>query len=144
MNIFICKVCGHIEFNAAPGNCPVCYAPKEKFEQNDKIFIESEEKSKEAAPKHIPLIQIIRECHLIKEQKCTDVLVRIGEVLHPMEEKHYIMFIDCYLDYKYISRVMLTPDVWASGLYHLKKEGKKVTIVERCNIHGFWMAEASV
>ena len=45
MNIFICSVCGHIEFESSPDKCPVCFASQEKFTQNDAIFKESEEKS---------------------------------------------------------------------------------------------------
>ena len=29
--IYLCPVCGHIEFNDAPEKCPVCGAKKEKF-----------------------------------------------------------------------------------------------------------------
>ena len=31
--IYLCPVCGHIEFGAAPENCPVCNAKKERFVQ---------------------------------------------------------------------------------------------------------------
>jgi superoxide reductase len=102
------------------------------------------EKSKEAAAKHIPSIQVIKKCGLIPETSCTDVLVRIGEVLHPMVEDHYIKFIDCYNDGVYVSRVMLSPGVHASGLFHLKAAGAKATIVEYCNKHGHWQGEASL
>lgn len=144
MNIFICKICGHVEFGAAPEKCPVCFASKEAFNQNDNIFIESEENAKEAAVKHIPSIKVIKECGLIPEAPCLDVLVRIGETLHPMVEDHFIQFIDCYVDDKYVSRVLLTPGVHASGLFHLKTEGSKVRIVEVCNKHGYWQAEADI
>ena len=144
MSIYVCQVCGHIEFGQVPDNCPVCFSPKEKFEQNDKVFIESEEKSKEGAVKHIPSIQVVQKCGIIPEESCTDVIVRIGEKLHPMEEAHHILFIDCYVDGKYVSRMMLGPSVWASALFHIKNSGKKVTVVERCNLHGFWMAEADL
>jgi len=143
MDIYLCTICGHIEFKNSPDTCPVCSGPKDKFEQNNNVFIESAEKSKEAAIKHIPLINVINECGIVKEESCTDVLVRIGEKLHPMEEKHHITFIDCYVDDKYVSRVTLTPNVWASALYHLKQAGKKVTIVENCNIHGYWKQDAN-
>jgi len=142
MKIFICKVCGHIAFNSAPEACPVCSA--KTFEQNNNIFIDSAEKSKEAAVKHIPAIQVVKKCGLIPEETCTDILVRIGETLHPMEEKHHIMYIDCYIDAKYASRIMLTPHTWASVVFHIKASGSKVTIVERCNVHGFWKAEADL
>lgn len=144
MNIYICQVCGHVEFNSIPEKCPVCFASKEKFQPNNNVFIESEEKSKEAAVKHIPSIKISQKCGIIPEESCTDVIVRIGEKLHPMEEKHFIMYIDCYVDEQYVSRVMLGPKVWASAVFHIKTPGKKITIVERCNIHGWWKSESTL
>jgi superoxide reductase len=142
MKIFICQVCGHIEFNSAPENCPVCFA--KKFTQNDSVFEESMEKSSEGAVKHIPDVKINKECGLIPESACTDILVRIGETLHPMMENHFIQWIDCYLDEKYVSRIMLTPDMNPSVVFHLKTEGSKVTIVENCNIHGYWKTDTNL
>ena len=142
MKIFICSACGHIEFNSAPESCPVCY--NKSFNQNDNIFTESEEKSKEAAVKHIPSVKVVKKCGIIPEETCTDIVVRIGETLHPMEEKHYITFIDCYIDDKYASRIFLTPATWASGVFHIKSPGSKVTVVERCNVHGYWKSDSAL
>jgi desulfoferrodoxin-like iron-binding protein len=116
----------------------------EKFNRNDNIFKESEEKSREAAPKHIPAITVKKECSLIPDAGCVDVLVVIGQKVHPMEEKHHITFIDCYVDDRYVSRQHLTPSVHAGGLFHLKAAGAKVRIVENCNLHGYWTAEAAI
>lgn len=143
MKVFICQTCGHIEFNSAPEACPVCASPKDKFDKNDNIFRESEEKSKEAAVKHIPDVNINRNCVLIPDGACTDILVRIGKTIHPMEEKHFIQFIDCYVDEVYSGRAMFSPkSSLPAACFHLKVRGGKVTIVENCNIHGYWMAEA--
>lgn len=144
MKVFVCTVCNHIEFGSAPEHCPVCFAPKEKFKQNDNVFREAEEKSKEAAVKHIPSVVVNKACKLIPEESCVDVIVRIGKTLHPMEEKHHIKFIDCYIDDRYVSRVMLSPGVFAAGCFHLKAEGSNVRIVEFCNIHGHWQAVAKL
>jgi len=144
MAIFICSVCGHIEFGKAPDKCPVCMSPQEKYAQNDNVFIESEEKSKEAAIKHIPSITINKECKLIPELSCADIIVRIGKAIHPMEAAHYIRFIDCYVDDAYVSRVMLSPGVFAGACFHLKTKGNKVRIVENCNIHGYWQLEGQL
>ena len=144
MAIFICSVCGHIEFGKAPDKCPVCMSPREKYSQNDNVFTESEEKSKEAAIKHIPSITINKECKLIPELSCADIIVRIGKAIHPMEAAHYIRFIDCYVDDAYVSRVMLSPGVFAGACFHLKTKGNKVRIVENCNIHGYWQLEGQL
>lgn len=144
MNVFICKVCGHVEFGSAPEKCPVCGSGKEAFNQDDNVFIESEERSKEAAVKHVPSIMVNKECKLIPEEACVDVIVRIGETLHPMMPEHSIQFIDCYVDDKYVSRVLLTPGVNPSAVFHLRAVGSKARIVENCNLHGYWQAEADI
>lgn len=144
MAIFVCGFCGHVEFGSAPERCPVCASPKEKYAQNDNVFKESEEKSKEAAVKHIPAIKVNKACGLIPEETCIDIIVRIGETLHPMVENHHITWIDCYVDDQYISRILLTPGVYAAGCFHLKTSGSKVRVVEFCNIHGVWQSEADL
>ena len=145
MKVFICTVCGHIEFNSAPEKCPVCYAGTEKFNQNDAVFRESSEKSPEAEVKHLPAVTIEKQCGLIPESPCVDVNVRIGKTMHPMEEKHFIQFIDCYQDDRYIERVMLTPSsVYPAACFHLKNLTGRITIVENCNIHGYWKIDLSI
>jgi desulfoferrodoxin-like iron-binding protein len=144
MSVFLCTVCGFIDFGGGTEACPVCKMPKEKYIRNDRIFEESAEKSKEAAVKHIPMVTINKKCGLVPEQPCLDVIVRIGATLHPMENSHFIQFIDCYVDQKYISRIMLTPGVFAAGCFHLKTSGTKLTIVENCNLHGYWKAETNL
>lgn len=144
MSVYVCSVCGHVEFSEPASMCPACKSPKDKFTRNDRIFEESAEKSKEAAVKHIPAIKINKSCGLIPEQSCFDIIVRIGATLHPMESAHFIQFIDCYVDDAYVSRVMLTPGVFAAGCFHLKTHGSKIKIVENCNLHGYWKAEADL
>jgi superoxide reductase len=112
--------------------------------QNNKIFEESAAKSKEAAAKHIPALTVNKKCGLIPEQPCVDAVVRIGATLHPMEQTHFIKFIDCYVDNKWVSRVSLTPGVFAAAVFHLKATGAKIQVVELCNRHGYWMSEAAL
>lgn len=141
MKIFVCSVCGHIEFTTVSISCPVCKSPAEKSTCNDRVFEESAERSKEAAIKHIPVIAVNRKCGLIPEQSCLDITVRIGANLHPMENTHFIQFIDCYVDDNYVSRVVLTSRVYAACCFHLKLQGTKVTVVENCNVHGYWKTD---
>ena len=142
MKIYICQVCGHLAFNNLPDTCPVCGAEKDKFLQNDAIFKESIQKSPEAEVKHVPAITVNKNCGLIPESSCMEVIVRIGKVMHPMEEKHYIRFIDAYQNDKFIARMELTPlSVYSAACFYLKEAGGKITIVENCNIHGYWKSE---
>ena len=141
MYYFLCTVCGHIEFNAAPDACPVCAAPKEKFEKKNNIFVESKEKSPEAGIKHTPVISFEEGTKIWEGAEYKTVAVKIGEVAHPMEEKHYITFIDIYTDHRWIKRIHLTPFVYAAAAAHIKGAFKTVQVVEHCNIHGWWMNE---
>ena len=144
MKIFICKVCGHLAFNEIPGKCPVCGAKKEEFEQNDKIFEESRAKSPEAEVKHIPSVLVNKSCALIPEASCTDVIVRIGKTLHPMEEKHLIQFVDGYLNGRFLGRFEFTPGLQPAACFHLKEAKGKVTITEHCNLHGYWKTDCDL
>lgn len=144
MKVFICQSCGHLQFNETPENCPVCGAPKNKFKQNDNIFEESRQQSPEAEVKHVPSVKVDKECGLIPEDSCTDVHVRIGETLHPMQDKHYIQFIDGYQDEEFIGRMELTPNLQPAAAFHLKKDSGKLILVENCNIHGYWMKEVNI
>jgi superoxide reductase len=145
MLIFICEVCGHIEFISVPENCPVCFATSDKFKQNDSIFKDSEENSPEASVKHIPDLLIEKKCGLIPEEGCVDVHVRVGKTLHPMEEKHFIQFIDCYIDKNFAGRAFLQPVLLnPAAAFHMKVSSGEITIVENCNLHGYWMATESI
>ncbi len=145
MDIHICKTCGHLAFNGAPDSCPVCKMPKEHFEKNDNVFVDSKAKSPEADVKHVPSIKVVKTCGLIPEDTCTDVHVRIGEVLHPMTEGHLITFIDCYVNDEFSGRVMLSANsLNPAAAFHVKETSGKVRIVENCNLHGYWMAEVEI
>lgn len=142
--IFVCSVCGHVEFGEAPDACPVCHSPKEKFEQNDTVFSDAAAKDAHLTDKHTPILTVRKKSMLIPEAPAKEVLVRIGEKIHPMNEDHHIKFIDCYIDDKHVTRIMLTPGVYAAAQFELQTPGSRVRIVHLCNLHGYWQAEASL
>ena len=146
MKVFACK-CGHVEFNAAPDKCLVCGAPKTSFVENPAAIMKPANPAalSEGDKKHIPQIVIVKECGLIPGGCCTDVHARIGEIEHVMQDKHYIRYLDYYLDYKFISRVWLSPNLChPAAALHLNTTKGKITVVENCNVHGSWMAEADI
>jgi desulfoferrodoxin-like iron-binding protein len=140
--IYVCGVCGHVEFGMAPENCPVCHAPKEKFTQNDKVFEEAIANYKDAGISHTPAITVRKKSTLIPETPTYEIEVRIGKKLHPMEEAHHIAFIDFYVDDKYFSRLMLTLGADPAATLYTKASGAKVRVVQLCTVHGHWQAEA--
>ena len=147
MKGYVCKVCGYISINgSAPENCPVCHAPKTAFEEkNDAIKTPKDAANlTEVEKKHVPVVKVVKTCGLIPEG-CTDVHVRMGEIQHPMEAKHYIVHIDFYVDNEFISRIILTPEkLNPAGALHLKVKSGKLSVVEFCNLHGAWIAETNL
>jgi superoxide reductase len=146
MKVFVCTVCGHIAFDTIPENCPVCGAPKEKFKEDSNAIKKPGDPSNkyEAEQKHIPAVTVKKKCGLLGAG-CTDVHVKIGEVIHPMEEKHFIRHIDFYLDNKFIARKILSPVVLnPASCVHLKVNKGKIKVIQNCNLHGNWMAEADL
>ena len=74
--------------------------------------------------KHVPVYEI--ENH--------EIVVKVGETIHPMEAKHYITFISLITNTKVI-RVDLKPG--DEPIVRLPYE-KNAEIYEYCNIHGLW------
>jgi desulfoferrodoxin len=144
MKIFVCGICGHVEYGAAPARCPVCGALQEKFMANDALFTESAAKFKEMMPSHAPEVTIVKSSKLIAEPATKEIMVRIGTKLHPMEEAHLIRWIDAYVDDKFFSRISLTPGSQPGVVFFPKMNGMKATVVAWCNLHGYWQAEATL
>jgi len=146
MDTFVCKKCGFVAFKQAPDNCPICHAPKQDFRLDPNVIKKPTypKNPTEADKKHIPVIEMKRQCALVGPG-CIDAGIKIGEILHPMEAKHYIMYIDIYLDYDFIGRYHLSPEKLNPALgIHLKLTGGKLLVLENCNLHGRWVGEAEV
>ena len=77
-----------------------------------------------AVEKHVPVYEI----------ENNEMIVKVGETLHPMEEKHYITMISLVTDDKVI-RIDLKPtDEPIVKLPYIKD----AIIYEYCNLHGLW------
>jgi len=146
MDNFVCGKCGYVVFGSAPDNCPVCNAPKNFFQPDSNAIKKPADPKNlnELEKKHTPVIKISKQCGLAGAG-CTDAHIKIGEILHPMEEKHFITSIDIYIDNVFISRYHLTAERLNPILgIHLKVSGGKLKALESCNLHGRWMAEADI
>lgn len=141
MKILECKVCGHIEFNEAPEKCLVCRSAGSVFEENAAAVKQPEdpENLTDGDKKHIPVVSKTA-CGLA--DGCTDVHAKVGEIEHMMTPEHFITYVDYYLDYKFISRIWLSPGICKPvTTLHLAAESGRVTVIEHCNLHGNWMGE---
>ncbi|MBN1792212.1 desulfoferrodoxin [Candidatus Woesearchaeota archaeon] len=118
-SVYKCNVCGNIIevlFNGG-GELVCCGEPMHLLEEN------TVDASKE---KHVPVI----------EKAADGVLVKVGSVEHPMEEKHYIEWIELEAD-GVIFRKFLKPGDKPEVLFPLKG-AEKLTAREYCNLHGLW------
>ncbi len=116
--IYKCDVCGNIvEVLHNAGGELVCCG------QNMKLFKENTVDA--AKEKHVPVIEAVTE----------GTKVKVGSVPHPMEEKHYIEWVEIIDGDKYC-RQFLKPGDAPEAVFALKKEG--VVAREYCNVHGLW------
>jgi len=146
MDTFVCGKCGFIAFGSAPDICPVCGAKKEAFELDNTAIKRPTDATtlSELEKKHIPQIKITKTCGLVGPG-CVDANIKIGEILHPMEIKHYIMYMDIYLDRAFIARYHLSPDKLNPVLgIHLKVDSGNLLVLENCNLHGRWLSEVKI
>jgi superoxide reductase len=120
LQIYKCEVCGNIVemLHAGAGQLVCCGQPMKLFTEN------SVDAAKE---KHVPVI----------EKTAAGFKVKVGSVAHPMEEKHYIEWIDVIADGK-AYRKFLNPGEVPEATFEIKAE--RVTAREYCNLHGLWKA----
>lgn len=145
MATFICGRCGFVAFSEVPDNCPVCGAPKQAFKlDNNAIKKPGDPKNlNDLEKKHIPVVNVKQQCSLAGG--CVDVSIKVGEILHVMEARHFIAHIDVYIDYKFAARYHLAPEKLNPALgIHLKVDSGKLLALENCNIHGRWIAETGI
>ncbi|MBN2231748.1 MAG: desulfoferrodoxin, partial [Deltaproteobacteria bacterium] len=64
--------------------------------------------------------------------------VKVGSVAHPMEQKHYIEFIELLTGDGRICRQALQPGAAPEAFFAI--DADQVTAREYCNIHGLWKA----
>jgi len=116
--IYKCNVCGNIVevLHAGQGELVCCGQPMELLEAKT---------ADEGKEKHVPVIDA---CD--KGEK-----VKVGSVPHPMEEKHYIEWIEVITDGDGC-RQFLKPGDKPEAEFDIKS--RKVAAREYCNIHGLW------
>lgn len=147
MKTFVCQICGHIAFDEAPVECPVCGMPIENFENDpDAVVMPSDpENLNETEKEHIPVIEVKMECGLTPDIPCIDVHVRVGKVMHVMEAEHLIDFIDLYINKRYITRVSFTRKVlYPAARFHVSVHEGVIIAVASCNVHGYWVSRVNL
>lgn len=120
LEIYKCEICGNIVevLHGGKGDLVCCGQPMKLYEEN------TVDAAKE---KHVPVIQ----------RTASEVKVSIGAVPHPMEEKHYIEWIEVIADGK-AYRQFLNPGDAPEAVFDV--EAEEVTAREYCSLHGLWKA----
>lgn len=116
---FICRTCGNIIEKLNDSGVPVVCCGEEMEE----LVANTVDAAKE---KHVPSVSIVGNI----------VQVEVGEVLHPMEEKHYIMWIYLHTK-KGGQRKDLLPGEVPKAAFALDDD-ELISVYEYCNLHGLW------
>ncbi|KZX10568.1 desulfoferrodoxin [Methanobrevibacter curvatus] len=118
--LYRCKVCKNIvEVVLESDGILVCHdQPMELLE---------ERQLEEGGIKHIPLI----------EKKEDKVIVKVGEVAHPMEEEHYIAIVELIVNGK-VFRKFLNPGDAPVAEFEVSGDAGELKAREYCTVHGLW------
>ncbi|MEW6260847.1 MAG: desulfoferrodoxin [Thermodesulfobacteriota bacterium] len=120
LGIYKCEICGNIVevLHAGGGELVCCGQPM-------KLMVENTVDA--AKEKHVPVI----------EKATGGYWVKVGSVSHPMEEKHYIEWIELLADGK-AYRQFLAPGQKPEAFFAV--DAATVSAREYCNLHGLWKA----
>ncbi len=122
LEVYKCSICGNIvEIMHGGAGALVCCS------QNMDLM--SENTVDAAVEKHVPVI----------EMGNGTITVKVGSVAHPMEEAHYIEWVELVADGK-VYRQFLNPGEAPEATFDLT--ATSVTAREFCNLHGHWAAKA--
>jgi desulfoferrodoxin ferrous iron-binding domain len=85
-------------------------------------------------------VDAVREKHVpVIENAGYEVTVTVGDVIHPMTDAHYIMWIA--IETKEGFQIKhLTPDMTPTASFHLTEGDTLIAAYEYCNLHGLWKA----
>ena len=119
--IYKCNVCGNIVevIHTGVGKLVCCGQPMELL---------TEKTADVGLEKHVPII----------EKVGNKVKVKVGSVQHPMEQKHYIEWIEITADGQ-TCRKFLRPGDKPEAEFEITAE--KIQAREYCSIHGLWKAK---
>jgi superoxide reductase len=116
--IYKCNICGNIVelLHEGKGTLICCGQPMELL---------SEKTADQGKEKHVPII----------EKTASGYKVKVGSIPHPMEETHYIEWIELVAD-GHSYRKFLKPGESPEAEFCVTAE--QVFAREHCNIHGLW------
>lgn len=118
LQVYKCLKCGNMVeiVHAAGGQLVCCGQPMDLLGANT---------TDAATEKHVPVIEKVEG----------GIKVTVGSVAHPMEEQHFIEWIEVIADGR-AYRQFLKPTDKPEAFFPI--EGEQITAREFCNLHGLW------
>lgn len=119
LQIYKCELCGNIVemLHEGDGELVCCGEPMKLYEEN---AVDA------AVEKHVPVV----------EKTDAGVKVTVGSVPHPMEESHYIEWIEIVADSKSYRRFLKPGDAPEATFAIKARAGMTARVY--CNLHGLW------
>jgi superoxide reductase len=116
--VYKCEICGNMVevVHKAGGTLVCCGKPMTLLAENT---------TDAAVEKHVPVIEKLQDA----------VVVKVGEVEHPMLENHYIEWIEVHTANK-VYRKYLKPGEKPEAIFKVDEE--ILFAREYCNVHGLW------
>ena len=120
--IYKCELCGNIVevLHGGAGELVCC---------GEAMKLLDEQSADQTTEKHVPVI----------EKSADGVVVKVGSVAHPMQDAHYIEFIEVLTDGG-IQRAFLNPNDAPEAAFKVD-ESKITKAREYCNVHSLWKFE---
>ncbi|MDQ7094310.1 desulfoferrodoxin [Desulfosporosinus sp. PR] len=117
--LYHCAICGNVVevVNNGATSLVCCGKPMEKLVAGSKDA---------SVEKHVPIIEAVKD----------GIKVKVGSAPHPMEEKHYIRFIEV-LTKDQVLRAELVPGQDPESFF-LVNADDVVEVREYCTVHGLW------
>ena len=118
--IYRCAICGNIVevLHTGAGELVCCGQPMGLLQENT---VDA------ATEKHVPIVEI--DGHKVK--------VLVGSVPHPMQQEHYIEWIELLQDGKILAACALGPGDEPEAQFYISNPGS-VKARALCNLHGLW------
>ena len=120
--VYKCEVCGNITkvVHASAGILVCCGKP---------MILQQEKTADQGKEKHVPVV----------EKSATGIIVKVGSVPHPMEETHYLEWVD----------IRTGENVYVRSFKPGEKPETEFCIADTnvkarayCNVHGLWTNKA--
>jgi len=118
--IYRCKVCENIVevVHAGIGQLVCCGQPMSLLDELNEDT---------GAEKHVPVI----------EKTDSGFKVKIGSIPHPMEDDHYIEWIEIIVDGMVYKKFLNSGDE-PEAVFKIDSPYESITVRDYCNIHGLW------